>query len=78
MNLSEFEIHDIATAALLHDVGKIGIPSEILNKPGKLTTEEYDIIKQHPEFTKRILEKISRFTNVVDYAYCHHEYYKAL
>jgi len=75
MNLSELEIHDIGTAALLHDVGKIGIPSEILNKPGKLSDSEYGIIKQHPAYTKKILEKISRFSNIVEYAYCHHEYY---
>jgi polar amino acid transport system substrate-binding protein len=75
LNLSKKEISDISTAALLHDVGKIGIPKEILNKPGKLTEAEYDIIKKHPIYTKQILENISNFQEVVDYAYCHHEYY---
>lgn len=75
MHLSNKEISDINTAALLHDVGKIGIPSDILNKPGKLTEEEYQIIKEHPSYTKRILENITHFTEVVSYAYSHHEYY---
>ncbi|MFC4102272.1 HD-GYP domain-containing protein [Paenibacillus xanthanilyticus] len=47
MNLSETELSVLAMAATLHDVGKIKIPSEILNKPGKLTSEEYAIVKQH-------------------------------
>ncbi len=78
MNLSELEIHDIEIAALLHDIGKIGIPSNILNKPGKLSTLEYELIKEHPTHTKKILEKISGFSNIVDYAYCHHEYYNGM
>lgn len=72
------QIIDIGTASLLHDVGKIGIPSTILNKPGKLTNEEYEIIKSHPEFSKKILEKISDFTTIVNYAYNHHERYDGL
>ncbi|MBN2796774.1 MAG: HD-GYP domain-containing protein [Clostridia bacterium] len=75
LNLSKDEISDISTAALLHDVGKIGISKEILNKPDKLTDDEYDIIKLHPTYTKQILENISNFQQVVNYAYCHHEYY---
>jgi len=78
MNLSELEIHDIEIAALLHDIGKIGIPSNILNKPGKLSTLEYELIKEHPTHTKTILEKISGFSNIVNYAYCHHEYYNGM
>ncbi|MBC8059476.1 MAG: HD domain-containing protein, partial [Clostridiaceae bacterium] len=68
-------VSDIGTAALLHDIGKIGIPTEILNKPGKLTDEEYAIIKLHPVHTKTILEKISGFSTISNFAYGHHENY---
>lgn len=75
LNLSENRINNLKTAALLHDIGKIGIPTEILNKPGKLTDEEYDIIKKHPEYTKTILDNISGFSIISDFAYNHHENY---
>lgn len=75
LELSKALVKDIATAALLHDIGKIGITSEILNKPGKLTDDEYDIIKLHPMYTKKILEKISGFNNIANFAYSHHENY---
>lgn len=75
LKLPKTRINDISTAALLHDVGKIGIPTEILNKPGKLTDEEYGIIKQHPVYTKTILEKISGFSTITNFAYSHHENY---
>lgn len=75
LHLSKEQVENISTAALLHDIGKIGVPTEILNKPGKLTVEEYYIIKQHPMFTKQILHKISGFYNIEKLAYCHHENY---
>ena len=59
----------------MHDIGKIGISSEIINKPGKLTDDEYNIIKKHPLYTKTILEKISGFSEITDFAYSHHENY---
>ncbi len=73
--LSKSQISDLSTAALLHDIGKIGISTEILNKPGKLTVDEYNIIKSHPIYTKRILEKISGFSTIANFAYNHHENY---
>jgi polar amino acid transport system substrate-binding protein len=75
LQLSNSKINDISTAALLHDIGKIGISTEILNKPGKLTKDEYDIIKLHPIYTKTILEKISGFSSIANFAYNHHENY---
>jgi len=75
LGLSKQQIKDISTAALLHDIGKIGVPTEILNKPGKLTEDEYNIIKLHPIHTKTILEKISDFTSIANFAYSHHENY---
>lgn len=69
------QLKDISTAALLHDIGKIGISTEILNKPCKLTEDEYNIIKLHPIYTKTILEKISDFATIANIAYSHHENY---
>ncbi|MDF1554793.1 MAG: response regulator [Deferrisomatales bacterium] len=60
-------------AAVLHDIGKIGISSAILNKPSKLDPEEYEIIKSHPRMGKRILEPISMLSAVVPIIYHHHE-----
>ena len=75
LGLSKSQIKEISTAALLHDIGKIGVSAAILNKPGKLTDAEYNIIKLHPIYTKTILEKISYFTSIANYAYSHHENY---
>jgi diguanylate cyclase (GGDEF)-like protein len=50
--------------ALFHDIGKIGIPSEILRKPGPLTDEEFEIVKEHPELGEKILAPIDRLTDV--------------
>ena len=79
---SEEIIEDIAMAAVLHDIGKVGIPDNILHKPGRLDDEEYEIIKTHVTIGKNILEttygnKISN--KIIDYAkdiiYHHHEKY---
>lgn len=75
-------IEDIAMAAVLHDIGKVGIPDSVLHKPGRLDDEEYEIIKSHVTIGKNILEttygtKISN--KILDYAkdivYHHHEKY---
>lgn len=69
------EIENIFFASLLHDIGKIGIPDSILQKPGKLTDEEYEVMQHHPEIGAKILAD-SR-TEVLDMAYniaySHHE-----
>jgi len=59
-------------AAMLHDIGKIGIPDGILNKPGTLTEEEYEIIRQHPKNGKTILEKTA-YREICDMVLYHHE-----
>ncbi len=59
--------------ALLHDIGKIGIPDEILNKPGKLTEEEYEIVKTHPYRGFEILKKVKTQKDLVEGAQFHHE-----
>lgn len=58
MGLTETELDKIRWAGLLHDVGKTTIPAEILNKPGKLTADEFDIIKGHPEAGRRLVEPL--------------------
>ncbi len=59
--------------ALLHDIGKIGIPEEILNKPGKLTNEEYGVLKEHPEKGCTILEPVSALRELLEGIRHHHE-----
>jgi len=66
----------IRVAALLHDYGKIGVPDAILKKPGRLTDEEYEIVKLHAEKTQKILQQINFegvFSQVPEIAGCHHE-----
>ncbi len=60
-------------ASILHDIGKIGIPEDILNKPGKLTDAEYDIIKSHPEKGRNILEPLTQLADSVPGIFHHHE-----
>lgn len=70
---SENEQDDIYMMGLLHDVGKIGISDAIINKPSKLTGEEYDIVKTHPVTGSSILENISEFPTLNIGAKWHHE-----
>lgn len=60
-------------AGLLHDLGKLAIPNEILIKPGKLTVKEFDLIKQHPYYGFRILEQIEEFNLIASWVSQHHE-----
>ena len=71
----EKECDEIYYTALLHDVGKIGIPVSIINKNGKLTKEEYEIIKQHPVLGAQILDNIKEYPYLSTGAHFHHERY---
>lgn len=73
LNLSVAEKREIYVAASLHDVGKIGIPDAILNKPDKLTGEEYDVIKSHPRIGMDLLSKLASFDNLKGNVLYHHE-----
>lgn len=75
LKYNDFKIEQLKIAALLHDVGKIGIDDHILNKAGKLTDEEYNIIKGHPEIGFNILKEIDGFKNIIDIVKHHHERY---
>ncbi len=57
MGMSKEEVYDIGISGLLHDIGKAKIPNEILNKPGRLTDEEFAVIKQHPAYGYEILKE---------------------
>ncbi len=72
---NEAECREIYYAALLHDVGKLGVDEGILDKKGKLTSEEYEAIKQHPVIVYRILSSIGEFPYLSIGAHYHHERY---
>lgn len=60
-------------AALMHDVGKLGVPESILNKPAKLEPEEWAIMKRHPKVGVKILEPLQTFNHITDWILFHHE-----
>jgi HD-GYP domain-containing protein (c-di-GMP phosphodiesterase class II) len=75
LDLLEQELEDVGVAAMLHDVGKVKIPNEVLNKEGALTREEYEIIKTHAAAGRSLLmSKSDMPPATVDVAYCHHEH----
>jgi HD-GYP domain-containing protein (c-di-GMP phosphodiesterase class II) len=71
----ETEQNEIYMMGLLHDVGKIGVPDEVINKPGKLTDEEFALIKQHPVIGSKILGSIKENPRLATGARWHHERY---
>lgn len=73
LNMRTEEINDIVTASLLHDIGKITIDDEILNKPGKLTFKEYRLMQKHVESSYKILKTIDAYSHLAEYVYSHHE-----
>ncbi|EOU1841743.1 diguanylate cyclase [Clostridium perfringens] len=75
MNLSEKELKNLKMLAKLHDIGKVGIPEEILSKPGKLKKEEYEIIKTHAEKGYRIAMFNPEFEKIAPCILAHHERY---
>jgi HD superfamily phosphohydrolase YqeK len=75
LKFNEWKMEDLKMAALMHDAGKIGIDDNILNKPDKLTEEEYNSIKQHPEIGYRILKNIKDIEYVLEIVRYHHERY---
>ena len=75
MKLDARTLRQLELGALFHDIGKIGIPSEIIRKPGPLTDEERLLMEQHPELGERILEPIDRLTDVRPIVRACHERY---
>ncbi len=72
-NLCEKDKTEISIAGLLHDIGKIMVPTELLKKPGKLTDEEFGIIKRHPETGYQILKSAEEYATIAQYVLHHHE-----
>jgi len=66
-------ITQVRRAALLHDIGKLSVPNSILDKPGKLTAQEWEAVRLHPYYTQRILEKVSGWQELAFLASTHHE-----
>lgn len=75
LGLEEGDIERIRMASLLHDVGKIGTYAEVLDKPGKLTPEEWDMVKGHPTKGVQIISPVERFNELVPMVLYHHERY---
>jgi putative nucleotidyltransferase with HDIG domain len=73
MDLATEEVEVIRIGALLHDIGKIGVADAVLQKPDRLTNEEFELIKLHPQIGKRILERVGRFQDYLPIVELHHE-----
>ena len=73
MGMPEHELINVYRGALLHDIGKMGIPDNILHKPGPLTKEEWKIMRQHPQFAYNMLSSIPYLHASIDIPYSHHE-----
>ena len=75
LNLPEIELQMLQWGALLHDVGKIGIRDEVLNKTGKLTPEEFKHIQEHPGKSHRVVQQVPQLADALDGILYHHERY---
>ena len=73
MGLSEAKILQVYYAGLVHDIGKIIIPKEIINKPGKLSYDEYDIVKKHPSYAYDVLSNSKELYSIANIVLQHHE-----
>jgi PAS domain S-box-containing protein/putative nucleotidyltransferase with HDIG domain len=72
-DISEADLVQVRWGALLHDIGKMGVPDNILLKPGPLTDEEWVVMKKHPTFAYEMLSPIHYLQAALDIPYCHHE-----
>ncbi len=73
MGMSKEKLSHVHRGALLHDIGKMGIPDEILFKTGELTEEEWELMRQHPQFAHDMLSSIEYLRPALEIPYCHHE-----
>lgn len=73
LKLTQFQLYELELLATLHDIGKVGIDDRILNKPGKLTQEEWKQMKKHPEIGYRIAMSSPELTPIAEYILSHHE-----
>jgi HD-GYP domain-containing protein (c-di-GMP phosphodiesterase class II) len=73
MGMNDVELVHVHRGALMHDIGKMGIPDSILLKPGALTDEEWEIMRKHPVYAYEMLSPIPFLRPALDIPYCHHE-----
>jgi putative nucleotidyltransferase with HDIG domain len=73
LGIKDNETLHIRRGALLHDIGKMGVPDNILLKEGKLTEEEWILMRRHPQFAYEMLQPIKYLRQSLDIPYCHHE-----
>ena len=78
LELKDEDIKELELAGMYHDIGKISIPDAVLNKPGKLTEEEFNIIKTHPEISYQILRAADEYSDLAIHALYHHERWDGL
>lgn len=75
LNMESRQLRILAQAAILHDIGKIGVPDSILLKPGALEEEDWVVMRSHPEIGRRILSTMPFLADVAEIVHCHHEKY---
>ncbi|HCH00099.1 MAG TPA: hypothetical protein DE036_10145, partial [Actinobacteria bacterium] len=75
LGLDANDIEELQTSALLHDIGKIGIRDQVLNKPGKLDKAEFEHVREHPRIAFQIIGRIPAFKNIAEIILHHHERY---
>jgi putative nucleotidyltransferase with HDIG domain len=75
LGLGAAEVEELHLAGLFHDIGKIGISENVLNKPGQLTKEEFDLIKNHPLISQKIVEHVPHFKRISHIVRHHHEFF---
>lgn len=78
LNLDDETLEEIETAGLLHDIGKIGIPQNILCKPGKLTEDEFEVMRSHPKRSEDLVSNIKKLKSISNWLKCHHERWDGL
>src|SRR5258706_2237390 len=71
--MNQEELVHVRRGALLHDIGKLGVPDSILHKPDKLNDEEWELMRQHPQFAYDMLHPIEYLHPALDIPYCHHD-----
>jgi diguanylate cyclase (GGDEF)-like protein/putative nucleotidyltransferase with HDIG domain len=75
MNMNDAEVEEVRLGAVLHDIGKVGIPEQILNKSGPLNPEEWDMMKSHVVFGAKILEPLTPLARIRNMVLHHHEFF---
>ena len=75
MGYKDEDLENVRRGALLHDIGKMGVPDTILLKPGSLTEEEWVSMRKHPEYAREMLIDLPYFKDAIDIPYCHHEWW---